>query len=103
MDGGAEGQGARPLTLGRSDRDNRRTAGRSGRRSSPLPADLWPPAHPQTARRNPMSFWTDLRTPSEQELLIGFYDLSGYMRFAETTEPSHLLELMAGYFAVTGR
>jgi class 3 adenylate cyclase len=50
-----------------------------------------------------MSFWTDLRAPSEQELLIGFYDLTGYMRYAETAEPSRLLELMAGYFALTGR
>jgi class 3 adenylate cyclase len=50
-----------------------------------------------------MSFWTDLRAPSEQELLIGFYDLTGYMRYAETAEPSRLLELMAGFFALTGR
>jgi hypothetical protein len=26
-----------------------------------------------------MSYWTDLRAPSEQELLIGFYDLTGYI------------------------
>jgi class 3 adenylate cyclase len=50
-----------------------------------------------------MSFWTDLRTPTEQELLIGFYDLSGYMRYADGAEPSALLDLMTGYFALTGR
>ena len=50
-----------------------------------------------------MSFWTDLRTPTEQELLIGFYDLSGYMRYAEAAEPRALLDLMTGYFALTGR
>jgi len=31
-----------------------------------------------------MSFWTELRVPTEQELLVGFYDLRGYMRYAET-------------------
>jgi adenylate cyclase len=50
-----------------------------------------------------MSFWTDLRLPCEQELLIGFYDLKGYMRFVDASEPSRVLELMAGYFALTGR
>ena len=50
-----------------------------------------------------MSFWTDLRMPREQELLIGFYDLSGYMRYAEHTEPQRLLDVMAGYFALTGQ
>jgi class 3 adenylate cyclase len=50
-----------------------------------------------------MSFWTELRAPSEQELLIGFYDLTGYMRYAESAEPGPLLELMTGFFALTGR
>ena len=50
-----------------------------------------------------MSFWTDLRMPTEQELLIGFYDLSGYTRYAEHTEPQRLLDVMAGYFALTGQ
>jgi adenylate cyclase len=49
-----------------------------------------------------MSYWTDLRLPCEQELLIGFYDLRGFMRFAEASEPGPLLELMAGYFTTTG-
>ena len=50
-----------------------------------------------------MSFWTELRMPAERELLIGFYDLSGYSRFIETVEPPKLLDVMAGYFALTGR
>jgi class 3 adenylate cyclase len=50
-----------------------------------------------------MSFWTDLRLPCEQELLIGFHDLSGYRRKAESSEALPLLELMAGYFALTGK
>jgi hypothetical protein len=56
----------------------------------------------QTARRTTMSFWTDLSVPTEQELLVGFYDLRGYMRYAETAEPRQLLDLMTGYFALTG-
>jgi class 3 adenylate cyclase len=50
-----------------------------------------------------MSYWTELHVPTECELLVGFYDLTGYMRYAEKAEPRQLLELMAGYFAVTGK
>jgi class 3 adenylate cyclase len=50
-----------------------------------------------------MSFWTELRVPTERELLVGFYDLTGYMRYAEKAEPLGLLDLMAGYFAQTGQ
>lgn len=50
-----------------------------------------------------MSFWTELRMPAERELLVGFYDLAGYMRHAQNTEPQELLATMAGYFALTGR
>jgi class 3 adenylate cyclase len=48
-----------------------------------------------------MSFWTELRVPTEQELLIGFYDLSGF--YAEQTEPQQMLSTMTGYFALTGQ
>jgi class 3 adenylate cyclase len=50
-----------------------------------------------------MSFWTELRMPTERELLVGFYDLAGYMRHAEKTQPRELLAMMAGYFALTGQ
>ncbi len=50
-----------------------------------------------------MSFWTELRMPTEHELLVGFYDLAGYVRHAERTEPQELLAMMAGYFALTGQ
>jgi class 3 adenylate cyclase len=50
-----------------------------------------------------MSFWTDLRVPTEHELLVGFYDLGGYTRYIEQTEPRQVLETMAGYFALTGQ
>jgi len=32
-----------------------------------------------------MSFWTQLRMPTERELLVGFYDLAGYMRHHRRT------------------
>lgn len=48
-----------------------------------------------------MSFWTELRVPTEHELLIGFYDLSGF--YAEQTEPQKMLSTMTGYFALTGQ
>ena len=50
-----------------------------------------------------MSFWTQLRMPTERELLVGFYDLAGHMRHAEKTPPQDLLATMAGYFARTGQ
>ncbi len=50
-----------------------------------------------------MSYWTELRTPTECELLIGFYDLVGYTRYAENEAPEHLLLLMSGYFSLTGQ
>src|SRR5262245_17667070 len=50
-----------------------------------------------------MSFWTELRMPAERELLVGFYDLAGYMRHAEKTEPHELLATMTGYFTLTGQ
>ncbi len=49
-----------------------------------------------------MSFWTDLPVPTECELVIGFYDLTSFMRHADTAEPRELLGTMAGYFALTG-
>jgi len=50
-----------------------------------------------------MSFWTELQLPTERELLIGFYDLFGWMRLTDRVEPARLLETMAGYFTCTGR
>jgi len=50
-----------------------------------------------------MSFWTELSVPTEKELLVGFYDLTGYGRYAEKAEPLQVLTTMSGYFALTGR
>ena len=49
-----------------------------------------------------MSHWSELRLPTECELLVGFYDLTGYMGYAERTEPRQLLNTMTGYFALSG-
>jgi hypothetical protein len=34
-----------------------------------------------------MSFWTELRMPTERELLVGFYDLAGYIELGPSTAP----------------
>jgi class 3 adenylate cyclase len=50
-----------------------------------------------------MSAWTQLRLPTERECLVGFYDLTGYTKFSAAHEPGQVLDLMAGYFTLTGR
>jgi len=44
-----------------------------------------------------MSYWADLRTPTEAELLVGIYDLTQYTLFSERTPVLRLLDVMAGY------
>ncbi len=44
-----------------------------------------------------MSYWTDLRTPTELELFVGKYDLSQYTVFCERTQPARALELVTSY------
>jgi len=44
-----------------------------------------------------MSYWTDLRTPTERELFVGLYDLTQYTVFSERTAPSRVLEVITGY------
>jgi adenylate cyclase len=50
-----------------------------------------------------MSAWTTLRLPMQQDLLIGFYDLTGYTKFSATHEPLGVLNIMTGYFSLTGK
>jgi len=50
-----------------------------------------------------MSYWAELHLPTEQELLVGFYDLTGYTRYAEKAEALDVLSAMTGYFALTGK
>ena len=44
-----------------------------------------------------MSYWTDLRLPTERELVVGFYDLTGYTKYCNTAEPATALRLMTRY------
>ena len=44
-----------------------------------------------------MSYWTDLRTPTEAELLVGIYDLTQYTLYSERTPVLRLLDVMAAY------
>jgi adenylate cyclase len=50
-----------------------------------------------------MSFWTELRTPTERELLVGIYDLTQYTLFSERTAGMRVLEIMAGYHGLIAR
>jgi hypothetical protein len=49
-----------------------------------------------------MSFWATLAIPAEHELIVGLYDLAGYTRYCETAQPLAMLDLIAGYFQLTG-
>lgn len=49
-----------------------------------------------------MSAWDTLRLPTQMDLLIGFYDLTGYTKFSASHEPLEVLEILSGYFALTG-
>lgn len=50
-----------------------------------------------------MPFWTDLHVPAEHDLLVGFYDLTGYMAYSDRAPALEVLAAMTGYFALTGR
>lgn len=49
-----------------------------------------------------MSAWNELRLPDEHELLVGFYDLTGYTAFAAHRPPREVLGTLSAYFALTG-
>ena len=49
-----------------------------------------------------MPEWHRISTPEKRELLVGFYDLTGYMRLARQMDELRILEVMAGYFRLTG-
>ena len=50
-----------------------------------------------------MSYWTELRTPTERELLVGIYDLTQYTLFSLRTAEMRLLEIMTGYHALIAK
>lgn len=45
-----------------------------------------------------MTPFDEISEPTELEVLVGFFDLTGFMRLAQKPEPVELLQLMAGYF-----
>jgi class 3 adenylate cyclase len=49
-----------------------------------------------------MSAWTNLRLPMACDALVGFYDLTGYTAFSAKREPREVLDILTGYFALTG-
>ncbi len=48
-----------------------------------------------------VSFY-DVNEPTKMDLLVGFYDLTGYIHITRDAEPDAIFELMAGYFDLTG-
>ena len=49
-----------------------------------------------------MALFYDVTTPTEMDMLVGIYDLTGYMRFTRELDPGAIFDLMAGYFEFTG-
>ncbi len=49
-----------------------------------------------------MSAWYDLTQPTEMDLLVGSYDLNGYVKYCRTVPTRTVFELLAGYFDYTG-
>lgn len=47
--------------------------------------------------------WHDIAQPTERELLVGFYDLSGYQKLCARVPARDILDAMTGYFNLTGR
>ena len=45
-----------------------------------------------------MTPFDEITEPTELEVLVGFFDLNGFMRLAQKPELFELLQLMAGYF-----
>ncbi len=48
-----------------------------------------------------MSYWTDLRLPTERELIVGLYDLTAYTAYCLHAEPAQALDLMTRYCALS--
>ncbi len=49
-----------------------------------------------------MTTWFDLTQPTEMDLLVGTYDLTGYVKYCRTVPTRTVFELLAGYFDFTG-
>lgn len=49
-----------------------------------------------------MSFWTDLRTPAQHEMLVAVYETHWLTQYAEAGSLDQVWEIMSGLFALTG-
>lgn len=49
-----------------------------------------------------MTTWYDLTQPTEMDLLIGAYDLTGYVKYCRTVPTRTVFDLLTGYFDFTG-
>lgn len=49
-----------------------------------------------------MTAWYDLTRPTEMDLLVGTYDLTGYVKYCRTVPTRTVFELLSGYFEFTG-
>lgn len=49
-----------------------------------------------------MRAWYDLTRPTEMDLLVGAYDLTGYFKFCSTVPTRTVFDILAGYFDLTG-
>lgn len=50
-----------------------------------------------------MSAWYDLAQPTDMDLLVGAYDLTGYFKYCSTVPTRTVFDILAGYFDLTGR
>lgn len=48
-----------------------------------------------------MSYWTELRPPTERELIVGLYDLTAYVAHCLHATPEQALDLMTRYCAMS--
>ncbi|MGE5514620.1 MAG: adenylate/guanylate cyclase domain-containing protein [Bacteroidota bacterium] len=50
-----------------------------------------------------MSFWTDLRTPAQHDMLVAVYETHWLTQYAEASDSlNRVWEIMSGLFALTG-
>src|SRR5690242_12188573 len=79
------------------------TAGGVGRRFPPVLPETWAGCEPEKREGTAMSYWTDMRTPTEAELVVGMYDLTNYTAFGQRATPLEVLDVMTRYHAFAGQ
>jgi len=59
-------------------------------------------AHSHKREGEVMSYWADLRLPTERELVVGIYDLTGYTAYCQRNDAARALDVMARYCSLAG-